>query len=133
MTTRCKNILIIEDDLAIREALRDVLEMEGYKIYSAANGKEGLEYLPKMIGPCLILLDLMMPVMNGWEVAAALRDDTILATIPVVVVTAYPAKAKEVQARSIIRKPIDLEVLLNIVSKYCDQRNIEPDEKKKAA
>jgi CheY-like chemotaxis protein len=133
MTTRCKNILIIEDDLAIREALRDVLEMEGYKIFSAANGKEGLEYLPKMTGPCLILLDLMMPVMNGWEVAAALRDDTILATIPVVVVTAYPAKAKEVQARSIIRKPIDLEVLLNIVSKYCDQKNIEPDEKKKAA
>ena len=132
MTTRCKNILIIEDDMAIREALRDVLEMEGYKIYSAANGKEGLAYLPMMTGPCLILLDLMMPVMNGWEVAAALRDDTILATIPVVVVTAYPAKAKEVQARSIIRKPIDLEVLLNIVSKYCDQRSIEP-EKQKAA
>jgi len=132
MTTRCKNILIIEDDMAIREALRDVLEMEGYKIYSAANGKEGLAYLPMMTGPCLILLDLMMPVMNGWEVAAALRDDTILATIPVVVVTAYPAKAKEVQARSIIRKPIDLEVLLNIVSKYCDQRNVEP-EKEKAA
>jgi len=124
--------LIIEDDMAIREALRDVLEMEGYKIYSAANGKEGLAYLPMMTGPCLILLDLMMPVMNGWEVAAALRDDTILATIPVVVVTAYPAKAKEVQARSIIRKPIDLEVLLNIVSKYCDQRNVEP-EKEKAA
>ena len=124
--------MIIEDDMAIREALRDVLEMEGYKIYSAANGKEGLAYLPMMTGPCLILLDLMMPVMNGWEVAAALRDDTILATIPVVVVTAYPAKAKEVQARSIIRKPIDLEVLLNIVSKYCDQRNVEP-EKEKAA
>jgi CheY-like chemotaxis protein len=133
MTERCKNILIIEDDIAIREALRDVLEMEGYKIYSAANGKEGLEYLPKMTGPCLILLDLMMPVMNGWEVAAALREDTILATIPVVVVTAYPATAKDVQARSIIRKPIDLEVLLSIVSKYCDQsRSIEPKSAKAA-
>ncbi len=62
---RCKDILVVEDDAGIREALRMILELEGYNIREASNGKEGLEVLKSMPRPCLILLDLMMPIMDG--------------------------------------------------------------------
>ncbi|MEO5970924.1 MAG: response regulator, partial [Bdellovibrionia bacterium] len=61
----CKCILIIEDEETIRDSLQFFLEFEGYQVYSASNGREGLDILSKLDLPCLILLDLMMPVMDG--------------------------------------------------------------------
>jgi CheY-like chemotaxis protein len=115
----CKCILIIEDEKAIRDSLQLFLEFEGYKVYSAPNGREGLEILPKLDLPCLILLDLMMPVMNGWEFIAALEKNMMLAPIPVVVLTAFSDKAKAINAKQVLKKPIDLEILLKVVSQYC--------------
>lgn len=115
----CKEILIVEDDEAIRTSLRLALELAGFQVTTAANGQEGLEHLKKISRPCLILLDLMMPVMNGWQFAEALQKDMVLAAIPVAIVTAYSDRAKDIQAQAIVKKPIDLGVLMKIVHQYC--------------
>jgi YesN/AraC family two-component response regulator len=81
-------ILIVEDDFDIREALTQILEEEGYTVRSAANGREALDVAAKDPPPNLILLDLMMPVMNGFEVLQAMRDDPGSAGVPVIVLTA---------------------------------------------
>src|SRR5690348_6956744 len=63
----CKTILIVEDNTAIRETVQDVLETEGYRAFAASNGLEALKTLKTLAAPTLILLDMMMPQMNGWE------------------------------------------------------------------
>jgi CheY-like chemotaxis protein len=62
----CKHILVIEDDTDLRETLKDLLEMEGFNVVTASNGWEGLRQIEQNGQPCLILLDLMMPMRNGW-------------------------------------------------------------------
>lgn len=113
-----KNILVIEDDQAIRDSIKMALEFEGYNVFTAANGKEGIEVLQKMPRPCIILLDLMMPIMNGWDFVDTVEKDMVLATIPVVVVSAY-SEGREIKASGIIKKPVDLNALLNLVKKFC--------------
>src|ERR1700733_13427615 len=81
-------ILVIEDDRDIREALKDGLEIEGYPVTTVCDGKEAIKYLERDSPPGLILLDLMMPGMNGWEFLEYLKSKSNLATIPVGVVTA---------------------------------------------
>jgi len=115
----CKEILIIEDDDGIRESLKFALELYGYEVSVAANGKEGLERLKTISKPCLILLDLMMPIMNGWQFAEALQEDMILAAIPIAVVTAFSERAKEVHAQAIVKKPVDVDALIKVVQQYC--------------
>jgi len=116
----CKQILIVEDDDGIREALRLTLELEGYEVLTAANGQLGLDALKEIKTPCLILLDLMMPVMDGWTFAEALGKDMALAAIPVIVVTAVADSAKGVtRAREVIKKPVDVDLLLKLVKQYC--------------
>lgn len=118
----CSNIVIIEDDPDIRSAIQTVLETEGYSVSSFENGKVALEGLKNCQRPCLILLDLMMPVMNGWEFLRARREikDTIFPT-PVFIVSAVADThaAIEAQAKGYIKKPIDIDLLLNVVKKHC--------------
>lgn len=115
----CKTILVVEDDKDIRDMLAFALEVEGYDVARAANGKEGLDLLPNMSGPCLILLDMMMPVMNGWEFLRAMRKDDILAVIPIVIVSAFSEQLLDEDVQSVMKKPIDLEALYKIVKKNC--------------
>jgi DNA-binding response OmpR family regulator len=122
MTGRRNTILVVEDDREIREAIVDVLEAEGYHVESAPNGKEGLSRLREIEKrPCLILLDLMMPVMSGGEFLAMARKDDALATIPVVIVSAWPSEAAQIAGatQGYVKKPIDLETLLTTVSRFC--------------
>ncbi|MGZ3709088.1 MAG: response regulator, partial [Bdellovibrionota bacterium] len=116
----CQSILIVEDDTDIRETLQQILELEGYTVLTASNGQEALDLLPQVARPCLILLDLMMPVMNGWEFLELKKksDDISLATIPVVVVSAAGERAKQIPASGFIKKPIELESLIQSVRKY---------------
>jgi len=118
--TMCQTILIVEDDEGIREALQFTLEIEGYQVFTASNGKEGIEALLKINSPCLILLDLMMPIMNGWEFISEIKLDPKLAQIPVVVVTAFSDRAKNMKV-PILKKPVDMEALLKLVKDHCDQ------------
>lgn len=119
----CKRILIVEDERDAREALKDILEIEGFNVVTAENGREGLELLKTAEEPCLILLDLMMPVMNGWEFLEALRlqEQHVLATIPVVVVSAI-ADLTAVQQEyncEYMKKPVNVPSLVSLAHQYC--------------
>src|SRR5258708_37448244 len=81
-------VLVVEDDQATREALLAVLHARGFAAIGAADGREALDHLHEHPLPCLILLDLMMPVMNGWEFRQHQRNDSRLAAIPVLVLSA---------------------------------------------
>lgn len=117
---KCKTILIVEDDEGIREALKLTLEFDGYRVETAENGKIGIERLSTIETPCLILLDLMMPVMDGWAFVEVMKKDMMLATIPIVVVTAFADKAESVNVERVIKKPVDTALLLRFVREYCD-------------
>ena len=83
-------IFVIEDDADLRETMKDLLEMEGFSVMTAENGREGLKLIERNGKPCLILLDMMMPVMNGWEFLEAMQRDqqALLWQTRVTVVTA---------------------------------------------
>jgi len=117
---RGSHILIVDDDLDIREGLSEVLEERGYAILSAANGREALEGLRSGSRPCVILLDLMMPVMDGYEFRAEQRKDPALASIPVVIITAGAAdQREEIEASAVLRKPLDLRELVDVIQRHC--------------
>ena len=115
----CKNILIVEDDEGIREALRMYLEFEGYQIHEACNGKEALEIVRSSDHLCLILLDLMMPIMDGWKFAESLESDGKFSHIPIVVCTAFSDHGNVINALAHLNKPVNMAVLLEIVQKHC--------------
>ena len=119
----CKSVLVVEDDQSIRDLLKIALELDGYEVSTAENGQIALDLLPQMPKPCLILLDLMMPVMDGWAFAAKLEKDVVLATIPVVIVSAFSDKGKDIKAKAFIKKPVDLEALFLVVKKWCPPKN----------
>ena len=112
-----KRVLIVEDDKDIRESLKECLDTLGFEIDQAPNGKIALEILKYRALPSLIFLDLMMPVMNGWEFLKARSGDPVLQAIPVVVVTAAGLAAGEQPAsvQGFLRKPLELEDLLEAV------------------
>jgi CheY-like chemotaxis protein len=111
-------ILVVEDDEDAREAMVALLQMKGYRAVPAGNGKEALDYLRKAPVPDLILLDLWMPVMDGWEFRQHQKQDPRLSTVPVVVVTALSDRT-DVDADEIIIKPVDVGHLLATVDHYC--------------
>jgi CheY-like chemotaxis protein len=113
-------ILVVEDDPDIRDTFREVLEAEGYRVSTAANGQEGLERLEEIHKPCLVLLDLMMPVMSGPEFLEAMRQRDGLGPVPVVIVSAWPDEAEKTQgAQGFMAKPVNLDRLLALVHHYC--------------
>ncbi len=119
-----ETILVVEDDADARETLALVLEGEGFEVAMAADGAEALRYLRECPLPCLILLDLMMPGMNGWEFRRQQRRDPELAAIPVLVVSAVadqPGAAPALDAADVLRKPLDLQVLLEKVDTLCQR------------
>lgn len=115
-------ILIVEDDSDLREALTQVLRDEGYDVLGAAHGAEALDSLRGGRRPCLILLDLAMPVMNGWQFRDVQRHDPEISGIPVIVLSAgqdLPAQMPVLGLQEFIRKPIRLEFLLDSVARFC--------------
>jgi CheY-like chemotaxis protein len=118
MTSR--RILVIEDDQAIRDMLQLTLQMEGYDVQTAGDGREALELLRKGPLPGMILLDLMMPGMNGFEFAAQARMDADLSRIPIVVLTAFPERAEGIpNARRVLAKPVEFEQLFGVLREFC--------------
>jgi CheY-like chemotaxis protein len=116
-----QRILIIEDDPNIRDVMIMALQFEGYETSSASNGKEGLEALEVGLRPNLILLDLMMPVMSGWEFIDNFKHLEKFNNIPVVVVSAFSEKAKSVECTSFVPKPVDLDTLLEYVRRHIEK------------
>jgi CheY-like chemotaxis protein len=116
------SILIIEDDAATREALIDVLTLSGYQAVGAANGVEALDLLRRPPHPGLVLLDLMMPVMNGMDFRARQLADPELAKLPVVVLSAVDARSAGDlgEPAAFLRKPVELDRLLDTVARFVD-------------
>lgn len=118
-----KQILVIEDDRDILEGLALLLEMEGYTVIRAENGQQAIDYLrsaPKL--PCLILLDLMMPVKNGYEFRREQQLDPALALIPVVIMSAdVTAEDKAIQmgSKRFLKKPAEIDEILGAAQAYC--------------
>lgn len=110
-------VLLVEDDAAIAEAVRQALEAEDYDVVHASNGREGLNLLSKMSPPSVILLDLMMPVMTGWQFMAELSQQPRLASIPIVVTSATSAP-EEHPGHDFLKKPYSLSDLLVLVEKH---------------
>src|SRR5919201_836869 len=102
------HILLVEDEPSTRDAMTLVLELQGYKVVGAADGQQALDHLRGDGRPCIILLDLMMPVLDGWGFRAQQQQDPALAAIPVIVVSADGAvgqKAASLGAASYLQKP----------------------------
>ena len=117
-----ERILIVEDDTPIRESLQELLEDEGYLVEATANGQEALDRLHALPAlPDLILLDLMMPVKDGFQFREEQRQDPALALIPIVIMSAdgnTQTKLKQIDAFSYLKKPVDVDAVLEAVKRY---------------
>jgi CheY-like chemotaxis protein len=111
MTTR--TVLLVEDDLDVRDTLQDLLESEGFDVIPAANGKQAIDFmtLNDPPGADLVILDLMMPMVSGWEVLEVMTHDPRLAGIPVIVLSAM-AGDRPLRAQGFVHKPFALETLV---------------------
>jgi two-component system chemotaxis response regulator CheY len=119
-------ILVIEDDSAIREMLVQTLEEEGFVVVSAADGMEALSYLQTSAAlPCVILLDLMMPRMNGWQFREIQQNHLAISSIPVVVLSARPdlrARQAGIAVDAYLSKPVNFDLLIQVIRRYCDNQ-----------
>lgn len=118
----CQAILVIDDDVDVRETLSDLLVDEGYRVTGVNNGREALDYLKEATRPSLILLDMMMPEMDGWQFRLELQKDPSLARIPVVILSAHGnvrEAALALGAADYLRKPLQAESVLEIAERYC--------------
>ncbi|TMA19050.1 MAG: response regulator [Deltaproteobacteria bacterium] len=118
-----RTVLIVEDDADTRDAIVEVLTDRNYRALEASNGADALDELrgaaPR---PCVILLDMMMPVMDGKEFRNLQRVDEALREIPVVVLSAHAdatGLAEQMEAAGFLRKPVDLVTLLQTVEQFC--------------
>jgi CheY-like chemotaxis protein len=112
-------VLVVDDDWDVQDALADTLQHAGFKVTCATNGEEAMSFLERHPAPDAILLDLFMPVMNGWETVRAINSSGDLSSIPVIVITAtephwgYPTDR-------VLRKPIDADRLVRAVREAID-------------
>lgn len=118
-----RDVLVVDDDADIRRSMVSALKAEGYRAISASNGVQALELLRVLATPpAVILLDLMMPVMDGWEFRTEQQRDPLLSTIPVVVFSAHdnlPEEASRIAASGYLTKPFRLQDLLDTIRKFC--------------
>jgi DNA-binding response OmpR family regulator len=112
-------VLVIEDEEDVREMIRDALELNGYAVVTAEEGNDALGKLSLIEGLCLVLLDLVMPGMNGWDFFEAMRRRSELDAVPVLVYSSATHQAPRGVTR-VIQKPLTFEQLLTTVREYCD-------------
>ena len=115
-----RTVLVVEDDTDIQQTLQLVLEEEGYSVVTADNGLEALNILESGLDPSAALIDLMMPVMSGWELIERMRAVPALARIPVIVVTAVGDQQGAPEGIAhLLRKPVRLDQLLALLAETC--------------
>jgi CheY-like chemotaxis protein len=104
-----RRVLVVDDEPAVRVTLSGFLEKAGYVVESASNGQTCLRVLQRAPAPDLLVLDLMMPVLTGFEVLAVMRAEPALAAIPVIILTATPGHtAKDLHVDAVLKKPFDM-------------------------
>jgi CheY-like chemotaxis protein len=111
-----RTVLVVEDDPDLRDGLVELLAGEGFRTLAATNGREALHLLHReRVTPCLILLDLTMPVMSGWQFREEQLSDTAISSIPVVVMTAVDPGT--IRANALVHKPFEADELLGAISR----------------
>lgn len=119
-TPMTHTVLVVEDEEDLREMMRDALELNGYAVVTATDGKDALGKIDDIGHLCLVILDLLMPELSGWDFFAAMRARPHLASVPVVVHTSAPDQAPAGVTR-VLQKPLMFERLLSVVQEYCAQ------------
>jgi len=115
-------ILVVEDNADVRRSLEWFLRIDGYRVVTAINGADALKKLQAGLRPCIILLDLVMPEMDGFEFRQRQRRDPSIAAIPVVVYSGIgnpQSAANQLDAAAYLRKPLDLDSLLATIDAHC--------------
>jgi len=121
LNTPCP-VLIVEDDADLREMMAQLLTLEGFRTAAVANGREALQYLGDGDKPEVILLDLMMPIMDGWEFRRRQQADPELSRVPVIVLSALDqGRAAGLDPDAFLKKPLDFDRLLELVRGYCHE------------
>jgi CheY-like chemotaxis protein len=111
-------VMVVDDDADIRDGIAALLEAEGYRTLRATNGADALEALSHEERPGLILLDMMMPVMDGREFLRAIEERGL--QVPVILFTAFADDVERVVMRPVLRKPVDAHALVQAVRDVCD-------------
>ena len=111
-------VLLVEDDDELRESMRDLLEEGGYVVVTARDGQEALDAVARVEHVCVVVLDLLMPRMDGWEFFEKMRARPELTSVPVVVQSSAPSRAPAGVAL-VLKKPVEPERLLSVVREYC--------------
>lgn len=115
-----REILVVDDEPAVRLLLSDFLEDEGYRVVTVGDGMEALDRFRRGERPCFMLLDLVMPRLNGWELAHRLRADPKLEPVPFAVIASNPEADRDgLGATRWLGKPIDLDLLLQTLDEHC--------------
>lgn len=113
-------ILVVDDEPSLVEAMCSVLEDEGYSVTTARDGREALRAMHDGLRPCLAILDLMMPVMSGWELRAAMLADPHLVDIPVAIVSAFArGELNALDPATVLQKPFQLSEIVDLADRYC--------------
>jgi CheY-like chemotaxis protein len=117
------DVLLAEDDEDLREAMVDMLNDAGYSVEAVSNGRDALSWLEDNLAPPrVILLDLMMPVMDGWQFLDERQKTPKIAAVPVVVLSANGDFARESDTIGFMRKPVAVKSLLAVIARYCVPR-----------
>lgn len=122
-----RTVVVVEDNPDARELMVELLVDRGYPVLAAEHGQAALDHLRRANRPCLVLLDLHMPVMDGWKFQAELLRDPALRATPVVVLSAFGShQALPPGVNGYIPKPVDVELLFAVVQRYCDRAELPP-------
>jgi CheY-like chemotaxis protein len=120
-----ETVLVVDDDPQIRESLSELLDNKGYSVIQAENGRRALDVLKEVPPrtPCLVVLDLAMPVLDGHQFLKQRASDPYLRGIPVVVVSGNPRPLTPLEGiEAYLEKPLEPEVLLEIIRRTCDEK-----------
>jgi CheY-like chemotaxis protein len=125
-------ILVVDDDPELNASIRYALLDEGYEVLTAANGREALNLLKNPASyPSVIVLDLMMPIMNGWQVLDIIARDRSLQKIPIILMSAYFGDRFVGDPYTMLPKPFSLDALLDMVAHHCREKaaseSMEPE------
>ena len=116
------HVLIVDDDTDILDALAELLAAHAVRVETAPSGFAALETLQRNPLPSLVLLDIRMPGMSGWDVYTWMQRDPTTAGVPVVIISGEgqtPSEARARGVKEVLRKPIDLDAMLRLVERYC--------------
>ena len=111
-------VLLVEDNPDVRDMMALALQFAGHRVMAASNGKDALKVL-RAARPCVILLDLMMPIMDGWQFCAAREQDGELRKVPLIVISALTDVSARIPASAHLSKPVDIDRMLELVDSYC--------------